>query len=244
MSRQIRNLGSIIVDELRFEFVRNALMTIGRGKRLLDLGCGIKPFKHLYEQQVDYSVGIDTPFSPHDEESINALALGHALPFKDGAFDIVLCTEVLEHVPDPAAVLHEIRRVLSRNGHLILTTPFLVPLHEGPYDYYRYTMYGLKYLCEQQDLQVEKLQPFSGLTGVTISFLVQAQLKFWYFFWKATKFPGLYTIYNPIIFLLIFLPQRAYLSFLRLVSRIPALKTVHEKLTYTTKGYGLVALKK
>lgn len=244
MSRPVRNLGSIIVDELRYDFIREAFQTIGRGERLLDLGCGIKPFRHLYDQYVGYSVGVDTPFSLHDEGRVEAQALGHALPFKDDAFDVVLCTEVLEHVPEPEAVLREIKRVLRRGGRLILTTPFLVPLHEEPYDFYRYTWHGLRYLCDKQGLHVEVLRPFSGLTGVTLSFLIQAQLKIWYSVAKVTKLPGVYTIYNPFIFLLVHIPQRAYLNLLRLANRIPAMKAIHERLTYTTKGYGLVALKK
>jgi SAM-dependent methyltransferase len=239
-----RNLGSIIVDELRHEFIDDALQSIGKKASLLDLGCGVRPFRHLYDRFVGHSVGVDAPFSLHDMGAIDVHALGNALPFRDGAFDIVLCTEVLEHVPDPGKVLREIFRVLKHDGSLIMTTPFLVPLHEDPYDFYRYTTYGLKYLCHEHGFHIDRLIPFSGLSGVTISFLVQVQLKFWYGVWRATKLPGVYTVFNPFIFMFVYLPQKAYLLFLRLAGRIPVLQAVHRKLTYTTKGYGLLAFKK
>lgn len=244
MTGKIRNLGSIIVDELRYDFIKEAILYIGHGQRLLDLGCGIKPFQHLYENHIDECIGVDAPFSLHDKGKVEVHALGHALPFMDEVFDVVLCTEVLEHVPEPEAVLREIRRVLKNGGRLIMTTPFLVPLHEEPYDFYRYTAYGLKYLCEKQNLGVAMLLPFSGLAGVTLSFLVQAQLKFWYLIGRFSRIPGVYTVYNPFIFLLVYLPQRLYLGILSMINRIGALKAVHEKLCYTTKGYGLVAFKK
>lgn len=240
----VRNLGSIIVDDLRQEFIDDAFRSIGKRERLLDLGCGVRPFRPLYDRLIGHSVGMDAPFSPHDMGTIDVHALGHSLPFKDGVFDVVLCTEVLEHVPDPEKVLREISRVLKESGCLVMTTPFLVPLHEDPYDFYRYTVYGLKHLCHKHGFQVDRLTPFSGLLGVTISFLVQIQLKLWYGVWKVTRIPGVYTIFNPFIFAFIYLPQKAYLGVLKLAQRVRFLKMIHQKLTYTTKGYGLLAFKK
>jgi SAM-dependent methyltransferase len=62
-----------------------------------------------------------------------------ALPFRPGAFDTVKATEVLEHVPDPAAALRECARVLHAGGHLVVTVPFLERLHADPGDYARFT---------------------------------------------------------------------------------------------------------
>jgi SAM-dependent methyltransferase len=62
-----------------------------------------------------------------------------ALPFRADAFDAIKATEVLEHVPDPAAALRECARVLHAGGHLVLTAPFLERLHGDPEDYSRFT---------------------------------------------------------------------------------------------------------
>ncbi len=71
----------------------------------------------------------------------------HRLPFAEASFAVLLCTEVLEHCHDPQDVIDEFYRVLQPGGKLILTTRFIFPLHDAPYDYFRFTKYGLKHLC-------------------------------------------------------------------------------------------------
>lgn len=237
------NLGSVAVDELRSDFIQDAFRRLGPRENLLDLGCGTRPFRPVYEAYVGFSVGMDAPYTLHDRGTIDVHALGAALPFKDGAFDIVLCTEVLEHVREPSVVLSEIHRVLKKGGALVMTTPLLVPLHEEPHDYFRYTSHGLKYLCAKSDFEVVCLEPFCGLTGVMLSFLVQAQLKVWYSVRKVLRMSWLYSRLNPFILFFVYLPQRFYIAVLRHLLKVRALRRVHEKLTYTTKGYGLVAIK-
>lgn len=61
------------------------------------------------------------------------------LPFREGCFDSVVCAELLEHVADPPAVLREVRRVLKDGGILLITVPFLYPIHADPSDFGRYT---------------------------------------------------------------------------------------------------------
>jgi Methylase involved in ubiquinone/menaquinone biosynthesis len=70
------------------------------------------------------------------------------LPFCDESVDAVLCIQVLEHVPRPQEVLHEIRRVLKPGGVCYLTTPFLYPYHSSPHDYTRWTLDGLRELAD------------------------------------------------------------------------------------------------
>lgn len=244
MTKRVRDLGSVIVDDLREDFIRQALAAGQSGAILLDLGCGTRPFQNLYESRSSFSVGTDVPFSQHDTRAVDVYSIAHALPFDDAVFDIVLCTEMLEHVPDPGAVMSEIRRVLKPGGRLVMTTPFLVPLHEEPYDFFRYTSHGLRQLCTRASLKIDLITPFAGLTGVVISFLVQAQLKAWYMVRRVMPIPGIYSIYNPFIFLLTYLPQRLYVMLLRTLTRFDPIRRLHEKLSYTTKGYGLIAVKK
>jgi SAM-dependent methyltransferase len=238
-----RNIGAIIADEFRDDFVEKAFDDLKERERLLDLGCGSRPFRRVYDNLVAYSVGVDVPFSPHELGDVQVYAYGTSLPFCDASFNVVLCTEVMEHVPEPEKLLREVNRVLRPGGLLILTTPFLVPLHEPPYDFYRYTLYGLKYLCDKAGLSVQHINPFAEMTGVVIFFLVQTQLKFWYALSRGTKLSVIYSLYNPFIFLLVYLPQKIYVRMSRWCLKTRALRALYERMAYTTIGYGLIATK-
>ena len=130
--------------------------------RLLDLGCGERPYSDLFPH-VELYVALD--IAPYGD--VDVCANAEALPFRDGAFDTVLCTELLEHVPEPSRVLAEVSRVLQAGGHLLLTSPQTWGLHGEPYDYYRYTCYGLRYQAERSGLEVMEVAPTSGLWGTT-----------------------------------------------------------------------------
>lgn len=129
--------------------------------RLLDIGCGQMPYRDLFAQVTDY-VGIDHPNPYHPNDRPSMWASGLTLPFADAVFDTVLATQVLEHVPEPAMFLAEMCRVLRPGGMLLLTAPHIWDLHEQPYDYYRYTCFGLRYLLEQAGFEVDLIQPQGG----------------------------------------------------------------------------------
>src|SRR5581483_7985494 len=69
-----------------------------------------------------------------------------ALPVADGTFDVVLCTQVLEHVPDPARVVRELRRVVAPGGRVLLSTHGVQVYHPSPQDLWRWTHTGLEHL--------------------------------------------------------------------------------------------------
>jgi SAM-dependent methyltransferase len=121
--------------------------------RLLDVGCGEKPYEWLYGSRVTHYVGCDWLGTVHGSYHLDLFADAACLPFRDAMFDTVLCTEVLEHLPQPERCLSELRRVLCPGGKLILSVPFLCWLHEQPHDYYRYTLYGLEHLARQCRLE-------------------------------------------------------------------------------------------
>jgi len=85
-----------------------------------------------------------------------------ALPFRDGAFDAIKITEVLEHVPDPAKALAECRRVLRARGHLVISAPFLERLHGDPFDYGRYTEAMWRRLLQAARLEPLSIEPQGG----------------------------------------------------------------------------------
>ena len=128
----------------------------------LDVGCGETQYREFFLDRVDRYIGIDVPSSYYELSKVDIYASGEAIPFHSGSFDTVLCTQVLEHVKEPSAVLGEVSRVLKSGGHLILTAPFSEPKHDEPYDYYRYTDHGLRYLSEKNGLSVISIKNHHG----------------------------------------------------------------------------------
>lgn len=131
--------------------------------RLLDVGCGDKPYEPTFRPHVTEYIGIE-----HESvfASTNASAGerrpdlyydGNRLPFGDASFDTVISIQVLEHTPRPQPLLHEMARVLRPGGLLILSAPFSGRLHEEPYDYFRYTPHGLRAMCGEAGLEVTEV---------------------------------------------------------------------------------------
>lgn len=121
--------------------------------KLLDVGCGTKPYSSLFN--VDEHVGLDI-----DSESSRKLGVadffydGNAFPFSDNEFDSILCNQVLEHVFSPDIFLREINRVMKPGAKMLLTVPFVWDEHEQPYDYARYSSFGLMALLERNGFKV------------------------------------------------------------------------------------------
>ncbi len=122
---------------------------------LLDVGCGKKPYSILFDRHTRHYIGFDIPASISKEKNdVDFYASALHIPCRTGSIDSVLCTQLIEHVPEPQRVLAEIARVLKRGGHLILTAPRVWFIHEPPSDYFRFTEYGLRYLAESNGLEV------------------------------------------------------------------------------------------
>ena len=168
-----------LVTHIHTRHVTRAVGACARG-RLLDVGCGGRPFMELLEAHSDRSLGIELDASRYGRESASAEGLiactgseqhGHLpdawasglhLPFSDESFDTAVSFQVLEHVPQPERMLAEISRVLKPGGVLVLTAPHIWGIHEEPQDYYRFTPYGLRYLVETVGLCVHSVIPLAG----------------------------------------------------------------------------------
>jgi SAM-dependent methyltransferase len=121
--------------------------------RLLDVGCGKKPYQSLFA--VDAYIGLDIDGEASRKRGIADHHYdGNTFPFADASFDSILCNQVLEHVFNPDEFLGEIARVLKPGGKLLLTVPFVWDEHDQPYDYARYSSFGLRALLEKQGLNV------------------------------------------------------------------------------------------
>ena len=99
------------------------------------------------------------------------------LEFNDNSFDLVIMMEVLEHVKEPKKALSEIYRVLSHNGKLIMSTPFILGIHDEPYDYYRFTKYGLEYLLSDFKIEIQETNDFAHTILVLIGRLMKSKLR-------------------------------------------------------------------
>jgi SAM-dependent methyltransferase len=121
--------------------------------RILDVGCGSKPYKELFPTGDYVGLEIDTPEN-RAKKRADYFYNGQVFPFPDQSFDAIVCNQVLEHVFTPDLFLEEIVRVLKPGGQLLLTVPFVWDEHEQPWDYARYTSFGLKSLLENNDLDV------------------------------------------------------------------------------------------
>lgn len=131
----------------------------------LDAGCGRSPYRSLLAANASTVVSLDVEDRGGGAELIGDIQ--DLAQIKDGSFDTVFCSQVLEHVPRPWEAWEEFARILRPGGRLIMSAPHLSVIHEAPHDYYRYTPYGLSALCERAGLKVENVQPTGGL----ISFL-------------------------------------------------------------------------
>jgi len=155
----------------RYNIIQQVLEDYAKG-RVLDIGCGKMPYKDCFKNISEY---VGTDIAPSDEENV-VVANAMDLPFENNSFDTIVSFEVLEHVPNPFKVFSEISRILKPRGILILTTPQMWHLHEEPNDYYRFTKYGLRFLCEENGLEVVHHRPlgnFGARVGLKISYKLE-----------------------------------------------------------------------
>ena len=132
------------------------------GGRLLDIGCGEKPYQKMTSPYVVEHIGIDHGTTAHNKGNIDIIGTAYCIPVEKESFETVLCTDVLEHLEEPAAAIAEAFRVLKSGGHAIYTVPLYWHLHEEPRDFYRYTKHGLRYLFEKTGFEVVEIKALSG----------------------------------------------------------------------------------
>jgi SAM-dependent methyltransferase len=134
--------------------------------RLLDFGCGRKPYQSLFA--VSEYVGMDIASSGHDHagESIDVFYDGTHIPFPDGHFDSVFASEVLEHVFNLDEVLGELWRVMKPGAMALFTLPFVWAEHEAPYDCARYTSFAMKRALERQGFTILTMDKAGGYIEV------------------------------------------------------------------------------
>ncbi len=144
--------------------VRDAAEALPAGSIVLDAGAGDSPYRRFFSHCTYEATDIcerDVKQYAH----INYICDLTAIPVAPSRYDFVLCTQVLEHVPDPRAVMVELSRVLKPGGRIWLSTPLSFQEHEVPFDFYRYTQFGLRHLFEDAGLEIERIDWVQGYCG-------------------------------------------------------------------------------
>jgi len=147
-----------------------------KGKRILDIGAGDCQYKNYFKSLNYYSQDIKN----NKEKNINYICDVKSIPVKNGSFDYILCTQVLEHLKEPHLTFKEFYRILKKDGKLFLTTHLAFEEHMIPIDYFRFTRYGLKYLAESNGFRVKRITPQGGrfiVLGKEIQILIPRILK-------------------------------------------------------------------
>ena len=156
------------------EFTQTAAMSLPIGAHVLDAGAGKGLYKHHFNQHHYESAD----FCQIDKEygEITYVCDLASIPVASNKYDLVLLTQVLEHLPKPEKVLVELNRVLRAGGELWLSTPLYYQEHEIPYDFYRYTQYGLQYLLENTGFKIKQIDWLEGYFG-TLSYQLAIALR-------------------------------------------------------------------
>jgi SAM-dependent methyltransferase len=139
--------------------------------RLLDFGCGSKPYKSLINVHEYIGLDIEQVGHSHKNEQIDVYYDGKNIPFADNHFDVVFSSEVFEHIFNIEEIIFEIHRVLKANGHLLITLPFVWDEHEIPFDFARYTSFGIRHLLEKRGFKIIKLMKTGNYVEVIFQLL-------------------------------------------------------------------------
>lgn len=123
---------------------------------VLDLGCGSKPYQHLFTCEEYIGIDIENPGHCHKNEAVDVYYDGLTLPFPDESIDLIFSSEVFEHIEKIDDIIIEIKRVLKPQGCLIVSAPFCWDEHEMPHDYRRFTAIGLEILLKRNGFQIEE----------------------------------------------------------------------------------------
>ena len=158
----------------QFAYVNDRLMhmvesltraaTLPRGARVLDYGCADRPYRAVFGPDVDY-VGADIPGNPAADVELRP---DGTVPLPDASFDLVLSTQVLEHVESPTMYLSECFRLLRPGGTLVLSTHGIMYYHRDPEDYWRWTPAGLRRVVTERGFDVVELRGLLGLAAAAL----------------------------------------------------------------------------
>ncbi|MDW8292643.1 MAG: class I SAM-dependent methyltransferase [Anaerolineae bacterium] len=171
--------------------VRPLILSHARGA-VIDIGCGYAPFRHIIQPAAIayHTLDINPEVNADYTEDVQRMS-----NVPSSKYDLALCLEVLEHVPNTKAALAEIHRILKPGGVLILSVPFLSRLHNLPHDYYRFTVNGLNFALEEAGFEVVLVKPRGGI----LAFLGhQLSVVFLSLLWQVPQFRRMAWLINKL----------------------------------------------
>jgi len=143
--------------------IKHFAENINSGSLVLDAGAGDDPYKELFK---------DINYHSTDFGKVNKIYAPCtyicdlvSIPIRSNSYDAIIFTQVLEHVPEPELVLQELFRILKPGGIMFFTSPLFFSEHEIPYDFYRYTKFGLNYLFDKVGFSIERINWLEGYFG-------------------------------------------------------------------------------
>jgi len=156
---KIRDIGRWHINQ----FVQQVADSLDSDTLILDAGAGECAYRRLFDhcqyKSLDLAIG-EEAWNYQDIDYVSPL---HQMPIDDACFDAILCTEVLEHLEWPRESVQEMFRVLKPGGKLFLTVPMSHAEHQVPYDFFRYTSYGLQAICHAAGFSNVTVTPFGGM---------------------------------------------------------------------------------
>ena len=152
--------------------------------KILDVGCGTKPYKDLFLYEKYDGLEIDTPKTRKTGKA-EYFYDGNIFPFENSVYDGVLCNQVLEHIFEPDIFLQELSRVLKKDGLLLLTVPFIWDEHDQPYDYSRYSSFGISHILIKNKFNI--LEQRKSVNNIIVPFQMISE-----YIYKETQSKSLY----------------------------------------------------
>ncbi|KAA9034603.1 class I SAM-dependent methyltransferase [Ginsengibacter hankyongi] len=140
--------------------------------KVLDIGCGNKPYEKLFGQKITDYIGCDIVQS--NSRKVDILCQGNSIPLASNSFDTVFSTQTIEHMEDHQGLINESFRLIKPGGYFILSGPMYWHLHEEPHDFFRFTRFGFQYILEKAGFKVEEINPNGGMWAMTGQTLIHA----------------------------------------------------------------------
>lgn len=235
---------------IKRHYLEECLQDLNANERLVDVGCGWRPYRKMYDRYVKVSYGIDSSAYGHILEGVDVAADADAIPFRAESFDVVFCTDVLEHLKWPSNAIKNFNAILKQKGVLVIAVPSMFPLHNEPFDYFRFTSHGLRLLLEENGFKVIKMNPQGEIIGVLVFWFVRIQSVFWQSLGGFLRFPYFHSIFNPFVFVFMAIPQfsyallaKFYIANSKWLAKLPMVPRIKHILSRSTIGYVVKAEK-
>lgn len=145
------------------EFIEEINAALPEGAAVLDAGAGDGHWQENLKTGIRYiSMDLGVGDASVDYSHLTFKGDLKSIPLEDNSIDAVICIQVLEHLPEPWKVIGEFYRVLKKGGYLFASCPQSEPQHQVPYDFFRFTVYGLRSLFESHGFSIEFIKPQRG----------------------------------------------------------------------------------